>query len=41
MVIRACGRGWGACMAKRGVWVEKLENRAWNRELAKPICPHS
>ena len=27
------GGGWGACMAKRGVWVEKLETRAWNREL--------
>ena len=27
LVIRACGRGWGACRAKRGVWVEKLENR--------------
>ena len=35
LVIRACGRGWGACRAKRGVWVEKLENRAWNRELAR------
>lgn len=27
------GRGWGARRAKRGVWVEKLGNRAWNREL--------
>ena len=35
LVIRACGRGWGACRAKRGVWVEKLENRAWNRELVR------